>query len=149
MDHHAQGFCVHRQVDAVPVGEVVVIPNKAVHRQGDESAFQYRLGGDAAGAAARVKGDRVDHQAEGLTVHEFGAWPGAQAQGAFPGFRAREVRIDPPDLRPVVVSRRGEVNAGRHGGGYRSAENAALHQPLPFPGFINGGGAGREPLYAL
>ena len=67
----------------------------------------------------------------------LGARPGAQAQGAFPGFRAGEVCIDPPDLRPVVVARRGEVDAGRHGGRHRSAEDAALHQPLPFSGFID------------
>ena len=68
----------------------------------------------------------------------LGARPGAQAQGAFPGFRAREVRVDPPDFCPVIVARRGEVDAGRHGGRHRSAEDASLHQPLPFPGFING-----------
>ena len=68
----------------------------------------------------------------------LGARPGAQAQGAFPRFRAGEVCIDPPDLRPVVVSRCGEVDAGRHGGRHWSAEDASLHQPLPFSGFIDG-----------
>ena len=68
----------------------------------------------------------------------LGARPGAQAQGAFPGFCTGEVRVHPPDLRPVVVPRRGKVHAGRHGCWHRSAENAALHQPLPFPGFIDG-----------
>ena len=68
----------------------------------------------------------------------LGAWPRSQAQGAFPGFRAREVCVHPPDLRPVIVARRGEVDAGRHGGGHRSTEDAALHQPLPFPRFIDG-----------
>ena len=42
------------------------------------------------------------------------------------------------NLRPVVVSGSGEVDAGRHGGGHRSAEDASLHQPLPFPGFVDG-----------
>ena len=68
----------------------------------------------------------------------LGARPGAQPQGAFPGFCAGEIRVDPPDLRPVVVARRGEVDAWRHGGGNRSAEDAALHQPLPFSRIIDG-----------
>ena len=68
----------------------------------------------------------------------LGARPGAQPQGAFTGFRAGEICVDPPDLRPVIVTRRGEVDTGRHGGRYRSTKDAALHQPLPFPGFIDG-----------
>ena len=64
--------------------------------------------------------------------------PGAQVQGAFTGLRTGEIRVHLPDLCPVVIARRGEVDAGCHGGGHRSPEDAALHQPLPFSGFIDG-----------
>lgn len=46
--------------------------------------------------------------------------------------------MDAVHLCAAVIPGCGEVNAGRHGGRHRSAEDAALHQPLPFPRFING-----------
>ena len=60
-----------------------------------------------------------------------------QVQRPASGFRAGKVRMNPPDLRPVIVARRCEADAGRHGGGHRSAEDAALHEPPPLSLRVN------------
>ena len=68
----------------------------------------------------------------------FRARPGTEPERAFPGFRTGEISVHPPDFRSAVVARRGEVHAWRHCGWNWSAEDAALYQPLPFSGFIDG-----------